>query len=260
MNNIESITMNNIIVPPIVDPAIIVPPIVDIVITRYNEHLDWIRYLPFEKINCIYIYNKGLNNKFFKNYRPYGTSKIIIKQLPNIGRIDHTLAYHILETWDSPADVLVSLPGSIMMNPKKGMYLSNIVRNLDNLKDKFGGFYSPRFRKVSPNFNYSNDNFQAKSIRNFNGNPFIKSYYPDFQAWKSALIDSTPMEFVAVRSMFAVCNENIKYHSKDTYIRLLESVSVGDNIENGHFAERIWAHLFKTMTSINKNFDFKKPV
>ena len=48
-----------------------------------------------------------------------------------------------------------------------------------------------------------------------------------------------------MRGMFAVCRENIKHISKDIYDNLLLSLSVGDNIENGHFAERIWAHLFR---------------
>ena len=48
-----------------------------------------------------------------------------------------------------------------------------------------------------------------------------------------------------MRGMFAVCKENILHIKKEIYTNLLESLSVGDNIENGHFAERIWAHLFR---------------
>jgi len=222
---------------------------IDIVITRYNEHLDWIRYLPFEKIRNIYIYNKGINDYIFKNYIPGDDLyyKFIIKKLPNIGRIDHTLAYHILETWECPADVLVSLPGSIMMCKQKGAYLSKIVKNIEFIKTKYQGFYSPRLRTVPPTFNYSISDFQATGLRNFNGNPFIKSEYPDFQTWKNKLIDTNPIKFVAARTMFVVCKENINYHEKEMYYRILESTSVGDNIENGHFAERIWAHLFKPL-------------
>ena len=48
-----------------------------------------------------------------------------------------------------------------------------------------------------------------------------------------------------MRCMFAVNKENILHINKEIYERLLHSLSVGDNIENGHFAERIWAHLFR---------------
>ena len=48
-----------------------------------------------------------------------------------------------------------------------------------------------------------------------------------------------------MRGMFGVSKENILHIDKKIYSNLLESLSVGDNIENGHFAERIWAHLFR---------------
>ena len=37
---------------------------VHVVITRYNEYIDWIRYIV-EKVDLIYIYNKGPNTNFF---------------------------------------------------------------------------------------------------------------------------------------------------------------------------------------------------
>ncbi len=48
-----------------------------------------------------------------------------------------------------------------------------------------------------------------------------------------------------MRGMFVVSRENILHIKKEVYQNLLKSLSVGDNIENGHFAERIWAHLFR---------------
>ena len=220
---------------------------IDIVITRYNEYIDWIRYLPIENIRNIYIYNKGPNEMFFKSYSPSDdiSSKFIVKSLENIGRIDHTIAYHILETWESPADIMVSLPGSVMMCRMKGAYLSYIVKNLNIIETKYKGFFSPRFHRVSRNFNYSIDNYEAQGTCNRNGSPFIKSEYSNFQEWKNAIINQVPMRFVAMRGMFAVCKENTHFVDKSIYQRILDSVSVGDNIENGHFAERIWAHLFK---------------
>ena len=56
-----------------------------------------------------------------------------------------------------------------------------------------------------------------------------------------------------MRGMFIVCKENIKHIDLQIYKNLLESLSVGDNIENGHFAERIWAHLFRQYSFDNIN-------
>jgi hypothetical protein len=165
--------------------------------------------------------------------------------LPNIGRIDHTLVHHILEHWENLPEKIINLPGSVMMTQKKGFYLSSIMRKLPQLTTFYSGFYGPRFHKVGPKFNYNIDNYQAEGVCNRNDNPFIKSEYTDFQEWKKALIDDRPMRYVAMRGMFSVARENITHIDKKVYERLKESLSVGDNIENGHFAERIWAHLFR---------------
>ena len=228
---------------------------VSVIVTRYREYIDWIRYI-IDKVDTVYIYNKGPDTDFFTHFDPsVYTEKIKIINLPNIGRIDHTLVYHILNNWDTLPDTLVSLPGSIMMCTRKGFYLSAIARKLDLVAKRYSGFYAPRFFKVGPKFNYTIDDYHAEANCNRNDNPFIKSEYPDFQSWKKALIDERPMHYLAIRGMFAVSRANITHIDKRVFTNLLESLSVGDNIENGHFAERIWAHLFRQYS-----FDTKLPV
>jgi len=215
------------------------------IITRYNETIDWIEYIQ-SKVDVFYIYNKGPNDNLFKNEITDELKlKLKIQKLPNIGRIDHTIVYHILTNWDSLEETFISLPGSILMTYAKGSYLTGIQKRIDIYKERYRGFFAPRFSKVGSNFNYSIENYQAEGICNRNDNPFVRSEYPDFQAWKSALIDTRPMRYVSMRGMFIVHRDNVKYISKKIYENLLKSLSVGDNIENGHFAERIWAHLFR---------------
>lgn len=216
-----------------------------VIVTRYNEYIDWIRYI-IDQVDFIYIYNKGPNENYFKLFDPNEyTSKLVFLTLPNIGRIDHTLVYHILEHWENLPENIINLPGSVMMSQKKGYYLSSIIRKLPQLRTFYSGFYGPRFHKVGPKFNYSIDTYEAEGVCNRNDNPFIKSEYHDFQEWKKELIDTRPMRYVAMRGMFSVARENITHIDKSVFERLKESLSVGDNIENGHFAERIWAHLFR---------------
>jgi hypothetical protein len=219
------------------------------IITRYKEYIDWIDFIE-KFVDIFYIYNKGPDENLFKNLvlTPELSNKIKIIKLENIGRIDHTLTYHIVNNWDSLEETIINLPASVLMCRLKGSYLSAIRKRLHQL-DRWNGFYSPRFRKVD-NFNYSIDNYQAEGACNRNDNPFIKSEYPDFLTWKSAIIDDLPMKCVAMRGMFVVNRENIKFISKEIYERMLISLSVGDNIENGHFAERIWGHLF-TRSKLN---------
>jgi len=216
-----------------------------IVLTRYNENIDWLRYI-INFVDHIFIYNKGENENFFKIFNLNDNiHKITIQRLPNVGRIDHTLVYFILEHWDNLPEKIVNLPGSVMMCKSKGYYLSAITKKLKTVKEKYKGFYSPRFHIVSSNYNYTINDYKAEGFCNKNDNPFIKSEYPDLQTWKKSIIDNIDIKYVAMRGMFVVCRDNIKHIDKSIYENLRASLSIGDNIENGHFAERIWAHLFK---------------
>ena len=213
------------------------------VITRYNEKLDWVNFV-LKFVDFIYIYNKGDNEDMFDTPLE-STEKIEIIKLPNIGRIDHTIAYHIDKYIDNLPERLIFIPGSILLCRYKERYLEAILKRINLVKERFNGFYSPRFHIVSKNFNYNIDDYKAESNCNRNDNKFIKSDYADFQEWKKALIDTRDMRYVAMRGMFIVCKENILHIDKKIYKTLIENLSIGDNIENGHFAERIWAHLFR---------------
>jgi hypothetical protein len=212
------------------------------VITRYNENLDWIGWLV-RFVDRIIVYNKGDNDTLFETHTDL--SKVTVLKMENIGRIDHTIAHYITTQWDTLGDRVIFLPGSILLCKFKERYLNAIVKRIGVVRERFRGFYGPRFHIVTSKFNYTIDNYQAEGNCNKNSNPFIKSEYADFQEWKNALVDTRPMRYVAMRGMFIICKENILHIDKSIYQNILNSVSVGDNIENGHFAERIWGHLFR---------------
>ena len=85
---------------------------VEIVISRYNEDLEWLKDKPFNEYNTI-IYNKGKNEDF---YKAPSITKII--PLENVGREAHTYFYHIINNYDNLADLTVFLPGSIQLQHK----------------------------------------------------------------------------------------------------------------------------------------------
>ena len=138
---------------------------IDCVISRYNEHLNWIGSIP-NYVSKIYIYNKGDNENYFKDYTPSDEllAKLVIVKLPNIGRIDHTIVYHVLNHWDSLADNLLFLPGSSVMCLRKGHYLWCLIRTLQKLRSKHHGFFAPRFFKVGPQFNFTRESYQASGL------------------------------------------------------------------------------------------------
>lgn len=218
------------------------------IVSRYNEYIDFIQEL-LPLVNIIIIYNKGFNNKFFKEYVPTteDLKKIKIINLDQVGRINHTVAYHIVNNWEyltlNEDILLVSIPGSIKMNPYKGMYLSKIKKQI--IKNEISGFYSPRSIIVPPDYNYiTNVPHESKIFCNVNNNPFIKSEYPSLLDYKEALIDNTSITHVSLRSMFVVHSKNITRKGKEIYENILKSLSTGDNLENCQYVERLWAHIF----------------
>jgi hypothetical protein len=218
--------------------------IVDVVVTRYNEFINWIDYLP-SNIRTIYVYNKGYNNFLFNN--GYTNDKVVLLNLKNVGKIEHTIAYHIVNNINALPDTLVFLPGSVLMNPEKGKYLGNIVKNIDNVKEKYSGFYSPKFKKVGKKYNYTinNDKNIIKNNRNINNGEIVSSEFTSLKDFKEKIINDIPFKFVSFRSEFIVSRENILNVDIKIFQNILEILSKGENCDSCYYVERIWAHLFK---------------
>ncbi len=74
-----------------------------LIISHYNENLDWINNIS-DNVN-IYIYTKGdLINEFKKN--------IFFKKLDNIGNEHHTYFYHIINNYNKLDDILYFSQGN----------------------------------------------------------------------------------------------------------------------------------------------------
>ena len=67
---------------------------VKIIISRFNENLNWLQESPFNEFQYI-VYNKGDNDNFNK------TNVVSIVNLPNVGKCDHTYLYHIVNNFDN---------------------------------------------------------------------------------------------------------------------------------------------------------------
>jgi hypothetical protein len=75
--------------------------------------------------------------------------------------------------------------------------------------------------------------------------PF-KSPYDTLADWHAALGISIPpvVTPICYGGMYLVKRSKIERVSHDIFDRMTESLSRGNNIEEGHFAERTWASLF----------------
>jgi hypothetical protein len=102
----------------------------EIVISRYNEKIDWLTakcFTSFEK--KVTVYNKGP--------APIQTSKILgdndslqVVPLPNVGRESHSYLHHIVENYENLSDITFFLPGSCMNELKEHTTTSLISKVL----------------------------------------------------------------------------------------------------------------------------------
>ena len=221
---------------------------IDIIISRYNENLEWINEYPFNQFQYI-VYNKGINNNFCKN-----NVKQIIK-LPNIGRCDHTYLYHIVENYDNLADIIVFFPGSLNIDFKKNkakQLLKYIMK--DNYKNAY--FLGICHNDIFDTFKYFKlDNWQSSEFNNLSINPESKlklCKLRPFGMWYKYFFGNIKVNWVSMFGIFSVDKRDIIKHPIKRYQILLSTVSTHSNPETGHYIERSWGAIFYPMINTKK--------
>lgn len=79
---------------------------IEIVISRYNENLEWTIKEPFNKYKYI-VYNKGDDEEYEK------TNVLQSYKIKNQGKCDHTYMYHLYHHYESLSDIVIFLPGCV---------------------------------------------------------------------------------------------------------------------------------------------------
>jgi hypothetical protein len=134
----------------------------EIVISRYNEELQWTANEPFNKYPII-IYNKGGNDNFFKS-----SNVTDVIDIPNVGRCDHTYLYHIINHYDHLANVTIFLPGSADMDTPIAHKMSKsiaLVSAVEQHKDTV--FISEKYNDVKKDlYDFHMDEWVASDKRN----------------------------------------------------------------------------------------------
>ena len=219
---------------------------IELVISRYNENLNWINTYPFNKYPVI-CYNKGDHDNFIINNKDH---KII--NLKNVGKCDHTYLYHIINNYDNLADVTVFLPGSINMNYKIGK-AKRTLYELD--KNKQSVFICNYFKDVKKDlYNFKLDTHKTAYSENFVENNDIsmeKSKVRPFGKWYESKFGDLVIHHVSFWGIMAISKEHIQQHSKQYYIDLIKDVENTVSPEAGHYMERSWEAIFYPMTGTN---------
>ena len=202
-----------------------------LIISRYNEDLEWLKEYNKFKIT---VYNKGasLKNQLFYE----------VINLENKGRESHTWLYHIVNNYNTLDDINIFLQGRIddlgcmaFKNPNE--YCKNI--------NKYG-FKVKRYGLLGP-FHWEDNIGIEKDSRykkNWEEGAISKSDL-GFRKFAKAIFPEIPL-FVATSygGCFAVKKELILQHNIIFYERLLDILSKSQNPIEGHYMERLWCYIF----------------
>ncbi len=213
---------------------------IEVVVSRYNEKLDWLNDELFNEFPVI-IYNKGINDN-------YENAPNIIKtvKLPNVGRCDHTYLYHIIDNYNNLADVTVFLPGSVNLSHKYKRS-QNIIRKV---KEKNTTTFLCNFQENIVNENY---NFQLYSYLsedkinheiNNDTNMEVSKIRPYGKWFNNTFKNNEENKCIVWNGIFAVSKKHILQKPKSYYEDLILQLSNHHNPEVGHYFERSWYAIF----------------
>lgn len=221
---------------------------VDIVISHYNENLEWIKNLPDNQIRHIFIYSKyessqdhsGIRlvnkNKQFENpdYFTQLHNKIKYQHVKNIGRESETYLRYCYEEYDNIPDHSIFLQGE----PHLTMDDINIL-----IKD-----FSDKKYTYSQNYQMYDGNdgtFLGGHLHDWYGKTDRSEF--NFFTWSRNYIDPE-LYMYNLRAYYGACFGVSKAHilsrKRNYYSSLREKEFNKRNPEAAHFCERLWFYLF----------------
>ncbi|MCJ1288617.1 hypothetical protein MMC34_000145 [Xylographa carneopallida] len=210
-------------------------PDLEIVIAHYNEDLSWLG----EDVKTCTIYSKG--GAKAAPQHPHIA-------IPNIGREGHTFLHHIIERYDTLADVTLFLQGRVD---------DHFSITMDEVKK--------RARNTEPGQVTTFPYRDLETFDHWDGIPWDE--YPSWRKWSSMSSSvkaaRTPAEYWQLffpgqavpdsigfqpGALFAVRKEAVHRHPRSFYQLVMQEFFLGDmahvNPETGHLMERYWQAIF----------------
>jgi len=195
-----------------------------------------------------------------------------IEVLPNVGRCDHTYAYYISTVLDQKIkegeednSVVFFLKDDISANNLHQSGKWNSFKSMLGLASSTNGFGcgilpgSTKFgldrfalsayHEYSTLFDFSMQNY-SRNIKGYTTDGVVfQSEYETLGSWVKMLGSLNPMnEIVQIcyGGVFAASVSNIKKQNSSVWKNIEKSLSRGNNIQEGHYAERSWAPSMAT--------------
>jgi hypothetical protein len=239
------------------------PTRLDIVVAYYNVSLDWLfeilKNMP-RNMYRVFIYSKK-NSIEIQMYDKY-IHKLI--DLKNIGRCDHTYIYHIIDNYDAQlSDTTLFIKDSALRHDNDANMDSRqwVIENIYNSFKNTLFFEGIGLKQNEFNlYNWIIDEYIQQHDQNNNKDPFITApkFLRPIQNWAKNVLDDENFDISEIKTIcyygiFFFKSENIKLRPFKTWIRAGISLSLGPNLEIGHYMERFW-YYFLTNKDHYKNY------
>lgn len=224
---------------------------IDIIVSRYNEDLEWMNEEPFNKFQYI-VYNKGLNDEFCKN----NVKEII--NLPNLGKCDHTYLYHVVNNYDNLADIIIFFPGSLNAEYKKqkAVKILNYVISSGYNNAFFLGNYQNDIFETFKDFKL--DDWKTSDEKNYKLNSESQLQLcrlRPYGKWYRYFFGNIKAKWNTYLGIFSIDKKDIVQHPRQRYELLVNTLSSHSNPEAGHYIERSWGAIFYPMIYTKKILD-----
>ena len=214
---------------------------IDIIISRYNENLNWTLESPFCDFNYI-VYNKGINTNFEKK-----KIKQIIN-LQNVGRCDHTYFYHIVNNYHKLNNITIFFPGSLNMSDKKekAIKLINEIKKNNYSKAIFNCYYTDNLINEFENFSLTE--WQTSQSENKLLNNETQLHLAKLRPFKKWFLynfgNNKKYNYFVMQGIFSIDKRDIIQHDIKKYRYFEKILSVNSNPEVGHYIERSYGAIF----------------
>jgi hypothetical protein len=208
-----------------------------IVIARYNENIEWIKYIDTNLFD-IFVYNKG--SEFITSVK----CKII--NLNNTGRESHTYLYHIINNYYNLPNKIIFTQGHPFDHVRNTFFYE-----INNLNDCNIDFFYFSNNILSIKYDKNSNKFLEYGI--LNGKEWINYHQIDSPIAKTMkkLYDNFNVEDLNIvfgtGAIYSVNKNLIEKNEKSFYLRCIDILNNSYNLINpdeGHIFERLWYHIF----------------
>ena len=212
---------------------------IEIVISRYNEDLNWTTKAPFNKYKYI-VYNKGDNEEYNK------TNVIKSYNIKNQGKCDHTYFYHLVHNYHNLSEIVIFLPGCLDVYFKYNK-AKLLLESIETYNEAFFVIdYQSTSNILDDYYYYRIDDYTSMTQSNLEKNDvvkFRKSKVRPFGKWYKQNFDFD-IKNVSLFGIFSINRKDVYNHDKQYYYKHMQSLEGVVMPELGHYYEMSWEAIF----------------